>query len=507
MDTFAIESRRTERERLGLNRRFVDVLAGLSATFGGTGNVAAPLFVLPVDDLDLNPKAALRLMELLRAVSSPHLIVIIAADHELLSTILRLRYRSELSRIAAPTTLDDVERIKADDLAANALRKHLPPAHRAILGLVSPSTALTFTLPGKTDRSLRSLLPPIVLVPDTVTLALDPRFRGNPDPADSISKIMPGDALLPVDDKLVDGALAGYSWPEVLRQPFRSLVDLYLDVLARPTRDDHHEEPSLKSLARERLEKLQSGAFVQSRKTVTAILAARSEDPVDCPTIQSSKFRGWNVELGSGHLDSAEAKAFVGSMDLVRDELDPDFRWPPHMPPLRATSYPHGDLIVWPWVTHNTFWGYERAAKWLDQSDGEWEGKQDWPFGSWIAVMTAQLFEGTRQTDTPSSRSSSDWGSLGERLGTLPPSDPMLESWLMTVGLLCTPEMGMETPANAEFPVLSNLRSSIDLERRKRLPTLPPAAKARYESSISSAGPAGGAKPDKPAISSTTAQK
>lgn len=113
----------------------------MSADLHGSGKLRAPLVVLRVDDLDLNPEATLRLMELLRAVHSPHLMVIIAADHELLSTILRLKSRSELSENAAPLELkrhepgDDLgtgARRRAEDLATDVLRKHFPLAQRVV---------------------------------------------------------------------------------------------------------------------------------------------------------------------------------------------------------------------------------------------------------------------------------------------------------------------------------------------------------------------------------------
>ena len=104
-DTFAVESRRAERERLGLDRRFAGVLAGLSSAVASTIELTAPVFVLPVDDVDLNVRDCVPLLRLLRATSSPHLVVVLAADVALLSTILRLSYQGDLARIGEPVPL------------------------------------------------------------------------------------------------------------------------------------------------------------------------------------------------------------------------------------------------------------------------------------------------------------------------------------------------------------------------------------------------------------------
>jgi hypothetical protein len=67
-DTFAFEVRRGERERLQLNEEFAAVLSRLSCEVAALPGLDAPIFVLPVDDIDLNPSAAPLLLELLRAV-------------------------------------------------------------------------------------------------------------------------------------------------------------------------------------------------------------------------------------------------------------------------------------------------------------------------------------------------------------------------------------------------------------------------------------------------------
>ena len=145
-DNFAIEARRAERERLSLNRRFATVLSGLCAELGRTSEFDAPLFVLPVDDIDLNPVACVPLLELLRSVHSKHLFLIVMADRDLVQTILNLKYQGDLVHLARGAIGPD-EQVIVRDLAANALLKHFPAAQQVALTLQEPARALAF-MPG-----------------------------------------------------------------------------------------------------------------------------------------------------------------------------------------------------------------------------------------------------------------------------------------------------------------------------------------------------------------------
>jgi hypothetical protein len=266
-DNFANEARRAERERLGINRRFMSVLAALSRVLDGTSETESPVFVLPVDDLDLNPGACLLLLELLRKVHSPHLMVIIAANHRLLSSILELKYAGEFAAIAAPLPLSsdgdldgrgrlaDIQR-EANDLAANALRKHLPPTQRVILGLVEPTQALALKV-HQTGPPMHELLGKVELAQDLTQLVSADTFGlSTPhNPADSGGPAeLVGQTVVP---SLFDAASsscsdARYSWLEVLRLPMRTLIDI---CLAGATRPPHQQDTNqLRVLAHEQMD-------------------------------------------------------------------------------------------------------------------------------------------------------------------------------------------------------------------------------------------------------------
>ena len=503
-DTFAVESRRAERERLGLGRRFAGVLAGLSATLANTAlantaELTAPVFVLPVDDVDLNLSACVPLLRLLRATSSPHLVVMLAADVGLLSTIVRLNYVGELARISGTARTKEVESDLAGNLAASALRKHLPPAQRVVLGLAEPRRALALRPLGPGTRSLGQVLGRVDLPADTAALQLDPGFSPYPDDPALPSVVTTCGWSGGPDDQPAQLAerLRPFTWPEVLCQTMREVVDLYLDYTraeeerqAGPLIHDV-TDPPLIQLARDRLDEL-AGSLTSPNQHIR--IYGRFEDhPPDPPgealMVGWQSWHGWRAEIPFP-LETADAAVLVGCIDLLRD------RWedaaPPPLPDLRSlrmTWWPGGAAttarrwIRWPWVTHTTFWGHERALAWLREADEKWRGQPDAMFGSWVAVMTAQLFDAPGQTppsgqeqpfDRPTQPFACDWPSLAERLMTLDET-PLGQAWLNAVGLLCTPEMGMTfRPENP--PLLPPERAGrVQRLRDQRRASLPPA--------------------------------
>ena len=200
-------------------------------------------------------------------------------------------------------------------------------------------------------------------------------------------------------------------------------------------------------------------------------------------------WHGWRVSVGYVPLDMAEAAVLASCTDLLGD------RWMDVSPPapslvaVRATRWParaSGDenLIDWPWVSHSTFWAYERALAWLKQADKAWVNQPDAAFGSWVAVMTAQLFDAPDLLlpfDHPIRPFVCDWTSLAERLMTLDVT-PLGQAWLNAVGLLCTPEMGMTSHTNIP-PLLpperaKHVQSLRTMRATKLLPPLQKLAKS-----------------------------
>ena len=498
-DTFAVESRRAERERLGLDRRFASVLAGLSAAVASavTG-LEAPVFVLPVDDVDLNVGACVTLLRLLRATTSPHLIVLLAADVALLSTIMRLNYQGDLARVSTMTTLGEADQRVAADLAVNALRKHLPPAQRVVLGLVEPGPAFALKPLDAEEHNLGERLGWIALPADSAALHVSDGFGLTlSDEAKQPVTTTTGWRANPIEDPTqLTERLAPYSWPQIMRQPLRRLVDLYMDstVYARERRRhgltyDLTDDPLIQ-LVRARLEPLRSDRGGDSEGTrVSAWLDSLPNvpSPGGDPVVQHRAWHGWQAYVDFGPLAHADAAVLVGCTELLGDRWnDPS---PPvaRLDPVRATWWPasgnfKGRWINWPWVTHSTFWGYERAIAWLAQADALWANRPDAAFGSWVAVMTAQLFHAssTETFDVPACPLASDWDSLAGYLSNLDQSEnPLSQAWLDAVGLLCTPEMGM--PASAHIPpsLTSGRAERIQALRADRAKSLPPHLRER----------------------------
>jgi energy-coupling factor transporter ATP-binding protein EcfA2 len=505
-DTFAIESRRAERERLGLNPRFAQVLADFSTVLSEAAVapsqsgaiVMSPIFVLPVDDLDLNPGTAVQLLELLRAVNSPHLLTIVAADLELLSTILSLKYQGELARIITPADAEPEILRKGTDLAINALRKHIPPSHRVVLGLIEPAEALAFAPPGCSDPLYRRL-GTARFAPDVLDLLLTEDFMGaSPnDTGDSARDPVTKQAQLPTTGLSAE-TLKGYSWLEILRMPLRTLLDLYLDA-GTDRAVPGHQEPALQQLARSRLDELLEllpSGVDDPTHVLLKIEARMTQKPAAArgpAEVRTLTLDGWAVSRGYGNvLDRAEAAAFAGALDLLDEHARLNYPLVPEVLSPRttvlSTSAGTAQTVVWPWVRHSTFWGYERAFKWLTAAEDLWRNDPDGLFGSWVAVMTAQLFDSPGDyapLDAPrlvDSQAESPWPTKWDELETWMAQltgrtasggqdshlDSRVDRWLLAVGLLCTPEMGMQEPKKAANLVPRNLRARVRELRRSR---------------------------------------
>ena len=132
----------------------------------------------------------------------------------------------------------------AADLAVNALRKHLPPAQRVVLGLVDPGRALTLRPLGADQDSLGQRLRGIVLPADSAALQVADGFGVTLSAAAQQPVVTTtGWWSQPEDDAArLTEQLAPFSWPRVLRQPLRRLVDLYLESTVH-AREEQQRDP------------------------------------------------------------------------------------------------------------------------------------------------------------------------------------------------------------------------------------------------------------------------
>ena len=160
-NAYAAEVLRSEHAGLGLNSRLAKVLDGLAKVVAAGTQYRDPLFVLPIDDFDLAPTRCLDLLKLIRLVTTPRLFFLIAGSSRMAEVALICeqegRYCELLPR--APHRNYEWERLVRPagvEVAANNLRKLLPPSQRAFLPAMTLDDAMNLKLAG--ERTLRDSL-------------------------------------------------------------------------------------------------------------------------------------------------------------------------------------------------------------------------------------------------------------------------------------------------------------------------------------------------------------
>ncbi len=165
-DAYAQEVMRAENARLMINSRLCEVLDALakqvpwvSARQSSNGGA---LFVLPIDDMDLNPTRCLDLLRLIRLISVPRLFVIALGSVEAMANVAWAEAAGTLAQIGknglSRTVFDQLEvHAYGHEVAVETLRKSLPPEQRVHLEHRTADEALAFCLPGN-ERNLRDLM-------------------------------------------------------------------------------------------------------------------------------------------------------------------------------------------------------------------------------------------------------------------------------------------------------------------------------------------------------------
>lgn len=129
-EDFAIELEQAERKRMTISeqwRKFVDELLAdvgnpkyahlLAPYLPGID----PVFVVPIDDADMNPERGVKLLELLRSLWHPRVVFLLTGDAGLFRTLLFNHYKKDCERMPD---------IMARNLAHDVLGKVIPPAQR-----------------------------------------------------------------------------------------------------------------------------------------------------------------------------------------------------------------------------------------------------------------------------------------------------------------------------------------------------------------------------------------
>ena len=138
-DSYSQEVMRAQRTRLGTNKRLREVLDALlkNKCYGFKGE---KIFVLPIDDFYLKPKASLELLRLLRMVSVPRLFFLIMGDIKTMEALFFEQALADWTNVAGPEVFASLEKRREEEILpriremrARYLRKLLPPKQRAII--------------------------------------------------------------------------------------------------------------------------------------------------------------------------------------------------------------------------------------------------------------------------------------------------------------------------------------------------------------------------------------
>jgi hypothetical protein len=146
--SYVVEIVEEELERGQLSEGFrdaVDALVDGYASKFGRGSSKKPLFVVTIDDADMNPKLSARLLELLRKLWHPRLVFLMAGDSELFLVRLKEALLAQGSRVSK----DGKPYLR---LAHDIYDKDIPNSARFLLGALRPDERV------KRDREIYSLL-------------------------------------------------------------------------------------------------------------------------------------------------------------------------------------------------------------------------------------------------------------------------------------------------------------------------------------------------------------
>ncbi|HEY7427223.1 MAG TPA: hypothetical protein VH682_23515 [Gemmataceae bacterium] len=236
-NAFAAEVRRTEFVRLRLNARLTEVLDGLASELSRRAEVRPEvLFVLPIDDFDLNPPRCLQLLEMLRTLSVPRLFCVVLGDVDVAETMCALQLAADVAQVAGdapasgfmPMHRYDV-RATIANVSGNAIRKLLPPSHRVHLTALQTNQAIGLRPPGKVEGTptISDWLKRIPLPKHPDDYQINRRFKSDGS-GRSVSTL--SDFLFaenpPIGTTEVDEPF--YRARKFLEMPLRQLVDLWL---------------------------------------------------------------------------------------------------------------------------------------------------------------------------------------------------------------------------------------------------------------------------------------
>lgn len=164
-DAYAQEVMRAEKARVLLRYDVRDLLDKIAKTMDIPGRERArKLFLLPVDDFDMNPSRCLELLRLLRMISGRRLFILILGEIETVETILNLKMTGELAALTNQTDTSllaippQVVAASARWTSAYGMRKLIPPSQRIELGRMKIDEARKYPQHNSEAQPLEKLL-------------------------------------------------------------------------------------------------------------------------------------------------------------------------------------------------------------------------------------------------------------------------------------------------------------------------------------------------------------
>ncbi len=137
-DTYTVDVVETERCRLRFNEWMIKNFKDLNENYFGAFADKEFLFVLPLDDFDLNPSISIKLIKLIRLISVPQLFTIVSGDFKIAQNVFNLYAKEQLlyvndrstevrQEVTSPS-IPIVNRM-AHENSSNAMRKLFPKSH------------------------------------------------------------------------------------------------------------------------------------------------------------------------------------------------------------------------------------------------------------------------------------------------------------------------------------------------------------------------------------------
>ena len=496
-EAFAVEVEQGELQRLSLTsvfRAFVDALVEDYQAWNRWQSPPAPLFLLAIDDADLNPHLSVELLELMRKLWHPQLAFLITGDTELFLTMLSQQGPRETSAHSGPRAAlfisgdGSTDRQRQWQLGMDLYSKSIPQLHRCRLSGVPPSKRLEvgpglegllqrFAVSAEHPTFAHSLVDYFVHDPQ-IQEALPTRLRHlwefsawlQPPEPGVLNKGLSSDAAVM---RLWQWTVRGASLTDTLRDRMNSLV--WLDAKTGDLKLDHD--------------------FIIDVQ-VEPVMAVEHAGVARLTLARPYRVKAFFDKNGTQALDAPMTAALMLITDFLVETLAP-----PH-PPLAPNGlltplFAHAVLVqeiakaplnyVWPVPEWESFLALALLRK-------EWTDVLDFPashpdaperaakhFLRSVLRVGSMLAEGARESSAePSSwkELASDLARAAARRSSGSSAQRTLGRWALNqAGLLAAPESGL--PAEVANTFLLALLESFDEEARELRQALSDARKFR----------------------------